>query len=304
MLKEQPEADVSAPRLDSVGARGDAVVSPPALPSEPLIKIRAGRSRITSELKEAWTYSELLYFLVWRDLKVRYRQTSLGVAWVILHPLLMALVFTVFMGTLARVPSEGVPYPLFAYAGVLLWTFFSNSVSTSGYSLIANSSMITKVFFPRALLPVAVTGVRLVDFLFASLVLFAMMIYYGVGAGWGLLLLPLLLAQATLLTLAVGLWFSALITRYRDVGTLLPVLLQVWMFASPVIYPSSLVPERWRWIYLLNPMAGLLEGFRASLFGLEFDWVGMGLSAAVTLSLLAYFVRAFHRMQENLVDTI
>jgi lipopolysaccharide transport system permease protein len=143
-----------------------------------------------------------------------------------------------------------------------------------------------------------------VDFLFASLVLFAMMLYYGVGAGWRLLMLPLLLAQATLLTLAVGLWFSALITRYRDVGTLLPVLLQVWMFVSPVIYPSSLVPARWRLLYMLNPMAGLLEGFRASLFGLEFDWVGMGLSAAVTLSLLAYFVRAFHRMQENLVDTI
>lgn len=304
MLKEQAEADDSAAQRYSAGVRGDAEVSPPALPSEPLIKIRPGQPRITSELKEAWAFSELLYFLVWRDLKVRYRQTSLGVAWVVLHPLLMALVFTIFMGILARVPSEGVPYPLFAYSGVLLWTFFSNSVSTSGYSLIANSSMITKVFFPRVLLPVAVTGVRLVDFLFASVVLFAMMLYYGVGAGRGLLLLPLLLAQATLLTLGVGLWFSALIIKYRDVGTLLPVLLQIWMFASPVIYPSSLVPERWRWIYMLNPVAGLLEGFRAALFGLEFDWIGLGMSAAVTLSLLAYFVRAFHRMKENLVDTI
>ena len=164
--------------------------------------------------------------------------------------------------------------------------------------------MITKAFFPRALIPAAITVVRLVDFLVSALVLLALMLYYGVGAGWGILMLPLLVAQTTLLTLGVGLWFSVAIVKHRDVGTLLPVLLQVWMFASPVIYPSRLVPEGWRWVYSLNPLVGIIEGCRAALFGLAFDWAEMAVSAALTLSLFVYFVRAFHSMEENLVDGI
>jgi lipopolysaccharide transport system permease protein len=259
---------------------------------------------VRSELREVWAHRELLYFLIWRDLKVRYKQTALGPTWVVLQPLLMALVFAIFMGRLARVPSEVVPYPLFAYGGLLLWTFFSSAVSTAGNGLIANGQLITKVFFPRMLIHLALTGVRLTDLIVSFAVLLALMGYYGIGMYWGILLLPLLVLQATLLAVGVALWFSALIVRRRDYATLLPVLLQAWMFASPVIYPSRLVPEKWHLVYSLNPLAGLIEGFRSALFGIPFDWVGIALSGVVTLLVLAYSVRTFLRADENLVDII
>lgn len=272
------------------------------MPADPLIKIRPGTSSIRSSLSEVWAYRELLYFLVWRDLKVRYKQTLLGAAWVILQPLLMAIIFTVFMSKLVRVPSDSVPYPLFAYAGLLPWMFFSNAVATSSFGLLANSYMITKVYFPRIIIPVALVGVRLIDFVTASAMLIAMMFYYRVDVGRGLLLLPVLFLLTTLLTLGFSVWLAALNVKYRDVGTLLPLLLQVCMFASPIIYPSSLVPDRWRLIYSLNPLAGLVEGFRASLFNLPFDWTSLGIGAAVIVVLFIYFVRAFCRIEEDIVD--
>ena len=303
MLNEETSLASPAAQRDAAAVPGIDYV-PSALPEEPLIKIRPGRPSATAELREAWAHRELLYFLIWRDLKVRYRQTLLGAAWVILQPLLTALVFTVFMSKLARVPSDGVPYPLFAYAGLLPWTFFSNAVSTSSYSLISNSYIITKVYFPRLIIPAAVVGVRLIDFLVASVVLVVLMLCYGVGVGWGILLLPVFVVEATLFSFGVGLWFSVLNVRYRDVGTVLPVLIQLWMFASPIIYPSSLVPEGWRVFYSLNPLAGIVEGMRASLFGLGFDWGGIIISAAVTLLLLAHSVRAFCRRGEGLVESL
>ena len=259
---------------------------------------------VSSELREVWLHRELLYFLIWRDLKVRYKQTALGPAWAVLQPLLMALVFAVFMGRLAGVPSEGVPYPLFAYAALLPWTFFSSAVSTAGNGLVVNSPMITKVFFPRMLIHLALTGVRLTDLLLSFVVLLGLMVYYGVAVRWGILLLPVLILQATLLAVGVALWFSARIVKRRDYATLLPVLLQAWMFASPVIYPARLVPEKWHLIYSLNPMAGVIEGFRSALFGFPFDWPGMATSGVMTLLLLAYSMRAFMRADENLVDII
>jgi lipopolysaccharide transport system permease protein len=274
------------------------------VPREPLIKIRASHSPILSQLKDAWTHRELLYFLIWRDLKVRYRQTLLGVGWVILQPLLTTIVFTIFMSKLVRVPSDGLPYPLFAYAGLVPWMFFSNSVSTSTYGLISNSYIITKVYFPRLIIPAAIVGVRLVDFMVASVVLIGLMIFYGISVKAGILLLPLLVAEIALFSLAISLWFSVLNIKYRDVGTLLPVLIQLWMFSSPVIYPSSLVPIRWRLFYSLNPMSGMLEAIRASLFGLPFDWTGLGISAVVTVVLFAYFVYFFCRREENLIDIL
>jgi lipopolysaccharide transport system permease protein len=295
--------DVAVPSQELITSRGRvAPARPPA--KEPLIKIRPGRAPVSSELRELWAHRELLYFLIWRDLKVRYKQTALGPAWVVLQPLLMALVFTIFMGWLARVPSDGVPYPLFAYAGLVPWTFFSSAVSTAGNGLIANSQMVTKVFFPKMLIHLALTGVRLIDLLVSFVVLLALMGCYGVGVRWGILLLPVLVLQATLLAVGVALWFSARIVRRRDYATLLPVLLQAWMFASPVIYPARLVPEKWHLLYSLNPLAGVIEGFRSALFGLPFDWAGMATSGAVTLLLLAYSVRAFLRADENLVDII
>jgi len=293
----------SVPQKDLVTPPGRAYL-PSLLAGEPLIKIRPVQSPILFELKETWAHRELLYFLVWRDLKVRYRQTILGAGWVILQPLLTTLVFTIFMSRLAHIPSDSVPYPLFAYAGLLPWLFFSNAVSTSSYSLISNSYIITKVYFPRLIIPAAIVGVRLIDFLVASVVLIVLMLCYGVGVGRSILMLPVLVFEITLLSFGVGVWFSVLHVKYRDVGTLLPVLIQLLMFASPIIYPSSLVPERWRPIYSLNPISGVIEGVRASLFGLGFDWTSIVTSAVITLILLVYFVYVFCRWQENLIDVL
>ena len=271
---------------------------------ETLLTIKPGRSAILRELKEAWEHRELLYFLIWRDLKVRYRQTVLGVAWVVLQPLLMTLVFTVFFSKLGHFRSDGVPYPIFAYAGLLPWTFFSNSISTGSSSLLANSYIITKVYFPRLLVPTAIVVVRLVDLLVASLVLIAILPFYGMGIGRSMLLLPVIIAEATILSLAVSYWLSVLSVRYRDVGTLLPVLIQLWMFASPIIYPSSLVPDNWRRVYALNPLVGIIEGFRASFLGLPFRWNAILVSAAITLVFFINVLYAFYRWEDRVMDKL
>lgn len=271
---------------------------------EALLTIKPGRLPILRELKEAWAHRELLYFFVWRDLKVRYRQTLLGVAWVVIHPLLMTLVFTIFFSRLGHFTSEGVPYPLFAYAGLLPWTFFSNSISTSSSGLLGNSYIITKVYFPRLLIPMAIVVVRLVDLLIASLVLMALMPFYGMRFGISMLVLPLMIVQVALLSLAIGSWLSVLSVKFRDVGTLLPVLIQLWMFMSPIIYPLSLVPEQWRRLYSLNPLVGIIEGFRAAFFNLPFRWNVIIVSAAVTTVLLIYVVYAFYRWEDSVLDKL
>jgi lipopolysaccharide transport system permease protein len=268
------------------------------------IKVNATRSAIIPQLKEAWDHRELIYFLVWRDLKVRYRQTLLGVAWVILQPVLMTLVFTIFFSKLGHFQSEGVPYPLFAYAGLLPWTFVANSVSAGSVSLLSNSPLITKVYFPRLLIPAASVGVRLVDLIVASAVLIVMMLFYRVAIGRSILMLPLLVAESTLLAIAIGSWLSVLNIRFRDVGTVLPVVIQMWMFASPIIYPVTIVPDKWRRLYSLNPLVGIVEGFRSAFFGLPFDWQAIIISGVATLTLLAYVLYAFNRWQESLIDTL
>ena len=244
----------------------DAGTGPPAsshvyLPEEPLIKIRATRSWGAVDLRELWTHRELLYFLIWRELKARYKQTILGISWVILQPLLMTLVFTVVLGKLVGVPTGNIPYPLFLYAGLLPWVFFSNAVSSGSYSLVASSQMITKVYFPRIIIPAASVELRLSDFLVASVVLIGLMRYYGIPLGWHLLLVPLLVVHVTLLAFALSAWLSALNVRYRDTATALPVMLQLWMFASPIVYSGAIVPARWRWLYDLNPLTGIIRDF-------------------------------------------
>ena len=269
-----------------------------------LIKISARRSAISPQLKDAWAHRELLYFLIWRDLKVRYRQTLLGVTWVVIQPVLMTIVFTIFFSKLGHFQSEGVPYPLFAYAGLLPWTFFANSIMTGSSSLLSNSYLITKVYFPRVLIPTAIVGVRLVDLLIASAVLIGLMLFYGVAISRHMLMLPVLVAESTVLAVAVSSWLSVLNIKYRDIGTLLPVLVQLWMFASPIIYPSSMVPARWRSLYSLNPLVGIVENFRAAFFGLPFDWRAMAVSAGVTLGLFVCAIHIFNRWQESLVDKL
>jgi lipopolysaccharide transport system permease protein len=256
------------------------------------------------DLQELWAYRELLFFLTWRDLRVRYKQAVLGMGWVVLQPLMMTLVFTVFLGVIVRVPSDNVPYPLFAYSGLLLWTFFSGAISGSGNSLVGNAHLITKVYFPRLLVPLASILARMVDLLVALVMLVGLMIYFRVGVSSGLLMVPVVIFLLALLALGLGMWTSALNVKYRDISLALPVFIQLWMFVSPVVYPLTLVPERWRLVYSLNPLVGIIEGFRAALFGKSFNWPALGISAIVILVLLVYAGFVFKRHEKTFADII
>lgn len=274
------------------------------LPDTPLVVIQPSGSWVNLGLRDLWAYRELLYFLIWRDVKVRYKQAALGILWVVLQPLLTTLILTIFLGKLARVPSDGLPYPVFVYAGLLPWTFFSAAVTSSGNSLVGSSNLITKIYFPRMIIPGGSVGARLVDFGIGFLNLIGLMIYYGVGISKTILVLPISIILVTLLALGVGMWGAAINVKYRDVGVVLPVLIQLWMFASPVMYPSSLVPAKYEWIYRLNPMTGILDGFRSSLFGQEINWTALGISAGFTIGLLICSAFAFKRMEKSFADVV
>ncbi len=272
--------------------------------TEPLVKIRPAASWVPLNFNQLWAYRELLYFLMWRDVKVRYKQTVLGAAWAIIQPLFTMLIFTLFFGRLAGVPSDNVPYPVFVYAGLLIWTFFSNALSNSGNSLVGNQNLLTKVFFPRIIIPGATVGAGLVDLAIGFLVLIGLMIYYSVPLTWGVLLVPVIIVFVTLLALGVGMWVSALNVKYRDVRFALPFAIQLWMFLSPIIYPSTFVPAKWRWLLTLNPLTGLIDGFRASLFGHPFNWTALTISIAITLTILVYAAYVFRRMERSFADII
>lgn len=272
--------------------------------NEPLIKIRPRKSWSFTGNGEFWAHRELLYFLIWRDLKVRYKQTALGYLWVILQPLSMTLVFAFFLRLFGHVPSNNIPYSVFAYSGLVAWVFLTNAILSSSYSLIGNANLITKVYFPRIFIPMVTVAVRLVDFIIAVVFLAAMILYYGFAPTWTLLLFPVLILEMTLLALSIGMMTAALNVKYRDVGTVLPVLLQLWMFLSPIIYPASLVPERWQALYMLNPLAGIVENQRAALFGLEFHWTSFFISIVAVMLLLIFSSLFFQRAEESLVDVI
>jgi homopolymeric O-antigen transport system permease protein len=274
------------------------------LPEEPITVITPSKSWVSLNLRDLWASRELLYFLTWRDIKVRYKQTALGVIWVVLQPLLTTIVFTIFLGQLARVPSDGLPYPLFVYAGMLPWTFFASAISTSGNSLVGSAGLITKVYFPRLIIPATAVAARVLDFLISFIILLGLMLYYGITPGRNILILPPLVITLGLLALGFGMWTSALNVKYRDVGVVMPVLIQLLMFASPVVYGSSIVPEKYQWLYFLNPMAGLLQGFRTSLFGGAFNWPALGFALFCTVSLLAYSAYAFRRMEKSFADIV
>lgn len=270
-----------------------------------LLKIRPSKGWVALNLRDLWAYRELFYFLTWRDIKVRYKQTLLGASWAIIQPLFTMLLFTLFFGKLAKIPSDGVPYPIFAYAGLLPWTFFSNAVTNSGNSLVGSSNLITKVYFPRMIIPGAAAGAGLVDFAIAFVILILLMVYYGVTLTWGLIMVPLLLALTTILALGVGMWASALNVKYRDIRYALPFIIQLWLFASPVIYPSSVMPQKWRWVLWLNPLTGIIEGFRSALFGVnKFNWIALGLSTAITFGVLIYSAYTFRRMERVFADIV
>jgi len=272
--------------------------------SNPYILIEAKSPRVRFDLRQLWDYRELLYFLIWRDIKIRYKQTLLGAGWAIIQPLFAMLLFTLFFGKLARIPSDGVPYPLFAYAGLLPWTFFANALTNSGNSLVGSSSLITKVYFPRVIIPAAAVLAGLLDFVIAFLLLIPMLMYYRIAVTWNLLLVPVFVCLAMFLALGVGMWLSALNVKYRDIRYALPFLIQLWLFASPVIYPVSIMPERWRWVLALNPMTGIIEGFRASLFGGKLDALTTLISAAMTIVILIISFFAFQRVEDSFADVV
>jgi lipopolysaccharide transport system permease protein len=242
---------------------------------------------------------------MWRDVKVRYKQTVLGVFWVVLQPLFMMLIFTLFFGRLAGIKSDGIPYSLFAYGGLLPWMFFAAAANTSGNSMVNNASLITKVYFPRLMVPAAPIGAALVDLAISFVVLAALMSYWGVVPTWNLLTLPVLVLMLVTLTLAFGMLMSALNVKYRDVRLALPFLIQVWFFATPIIYPITIVPIKWRWLMYLNPMTGIIEGFRAALYGQkELDWFALAISAIITLALFIYAAFTFQRMEKKFADVV
>jgi lipopolysaccharide transport system permease protein len=256
------------------------------------------------ELHDLWAHRELFYSLAWRDVKVRYKQTLLGAAWAILQPLLTMVVFTLLFGKLAHVPSEGEPYAIFSYAGLLPWNFFTSALTNSSNSLVTSTSLITKVYFPRLLVPTAAAGAALVDIAIASLILFVIMPIYGVGFHASLILFIPLVALTALTAAAVGIWTSALNVKYRDIRYALPFAIQILMFLTPVIYPVSFVPERWRWVLRLNPLSGIIEGFRDAIFGRSFNWNGLLISTVITFALLAAAAYIFRRMEQEFADII
>ncbi len=269
------------------------------------LRIEPTRGWVALRLGEVVAYRELLFFLVWRDLKVRYKQTILGVAWAVLQPLLTMLVFTLFFGRLARVPSDGVPYSVFAYAALVPWTFFATGFATASNSLVGSAHLITKVYFPRLTIPLATVLAGLVDFALTFPLLFGLMWYHGIAPTANIVWLPAFIALAFVTALGVGLWLSALNVQFRDVRHVVPFLTQIWMFATPIAYPSSLLPEQWRALYALNPMVGVVEGFRWALLGTNTrpgPMIAVSALAAVTLLVTGAFF--FRRMERTFADVV
>jgi lipopolysaccharide transport system permease protein len=269
------------------------------------IIIQPGGGLFHLDLKAIWQYRELLYFLIWRDVKVRYKQTAIGAGWAIFQPLMTMIIFTVIFGNFAKIPSDDLPYPIFAYTALLPWNNFAQAISRSGVSLVGNANLISKVYFPRLIIPLSAAVAPLVDFAVSFVILLAMMAWFGIAPTSDVLALPLFLLLALATALAVGLWLSALDVRYRDVGYTIPFLVQIWMYASPVAYPVSLVPERWRLLYSLNPMAGVIEGFRWALLGKGHpDFGVMTASAVVVMALLLGGIVYFRQMERTFADVV
>ncbi len=271
----------------------------------PTLLITPANRWMPLELSELWEYRELLYFLVWRDVKVRYKQTALGAGWAIVQPVLTMIVFTIFFGRLARIPSDGVPYPVFSMMALVPWTYFAAALTASSASLAGYQHVISKVYFPRLIIPVASVLAPLVDFAVAFVILVTMMLWYGVAPGAAIVWLPLLLLLAVATAAAVGVWLCAFSVRYRDVRYVIPFAIQLWMFATPVAYPASLVPERWRAVYALNPMVTIVDGFRWAMLGTQPPApTSIVVSTVVTLTVLITGAFFFRRVERSFADIV
>ena len=279
--------------------------SPPTATTRDTIVIEARRSLFDLEIRAVWQARELLYFLAWRDVAVRYKQTLMGASWAVVQPVSIIVIFTLVFGTLAKIPSEGLPYSIFALAALLPWTFFAQATGRSANSLVNNAGLITKIYFPRVLLAVASIALPAVDFAISLLTLAGLMVWYRIAPSWGLLALPLFLLLAAITALAVGLFLSPINARYRDVGHGLPFFIQLWMYASPVVYPASLVPEQWRLLYSLNPMVGVIDGFRWALLATTApNFTSLTASAAVIVCLFIGALVHFNRISRTSADVI
>jgi len=287
--------------------RKAAVTTSPSVRANdiPVIRIQPSKGWVSLKLRELWEYRELLYFLIWRDVKVRYKQTVLGAAWAIIQPLFTMVVFSVFFGKLAKVPSDGIPYPIFSYTALVPWTFFAHGLNQASNSLVHHAGLITKVYFPRLAMPIARLLAGTVDFLLAFIVLLGMMLYFGIVPTVNVLWLPSFLLLALVTALGVALWLSAMNVQFRDVGYTVPFITQFWMYATPIAYPSSLLPEPWRTLYGINPMAGVVEGFRWALLGTETApgpiVIVSSLAASALLVSGAFY---FRRMEKTFADVV
>jgi lipopolysaccharide transport system permease protein len=269
------------------------------------VEIRPDRGLLDLDLGAVWRYRELLIVLMMRDIQVLYKQAFLGAAWAILQPLFAVAIFTVVFGYFAHMPSEGVPYPIFAFAGVLPWTYFAEAVRRSGTGLVADSELVRKVYFPRLIMPLANVITPLVDFCIAFVVLLMMMAFYGIPPSWKFLVVPPLMAVSALLALSIGLWLGPINVRFRDIKHTLPFIIQIWMYASPIVYPLSMVPIEWQWAYSLNPMVGVIEGFRWAIFNQgEPNLTALAMSAAIIAILLFGGLMFFRRMERTFADLI
>ncbi len=295
-IEQQP-----MPLLPTSGEAADSVSND----EEAFILIKPSKGPVSLRLGELWQYRELLFFFVWRDIKVRYKQTVLGASWAIIQPFFTMIVFSLFFGRLAEVPSDGVPYPIFSYAALVPWAFFANSITQGSNSLVASANMIKKIYFPRLAIPTASVLAGLVDFVLAFIVLLLLMLFYGMKPTINVLWLPLLLGLAIVTSLGVSLWLSAMNVLFRDVRYTVPFLVQVWLFATPIAYPSSLVPAPWRTLYALNPMVGVVEGFRWALLGTDTaPGPLIGVSAVVALLILISGLIYFRRMEKTFADVV
>ncbi|MEZ4726550.1 MAG: ABC transporter permease [Caldilineaceae bacterium] len=288
----------------SIAAGPPAATQQPS-PPLPVTRIRPSQGWVSLKLEELWDYRELLYFLTWRDMKVRYKQTVLGAAWAIIQPFFTMVVFSLFFGRLAGIPSDGIPYPIFAYAALVPWSFFASGLNNSANSLVGSANLLKKVYFPRLAIPISTVLAGVIDFVLAFVVLLGMMLFYGMVPTVNIVWLPLLLLLALATALGVGLWLSALNVQFRDVRYTIPFLTQFWMFATPIAYPSSLLPEPWRTLYGINPMVGVVEGFRWALLGTETAPGPMIIvSALAAVGLLVSGAYYFRRMEKSFADVV
>jgi lipopolysaccharide transport system permease protein len=282
-----------------------ATAYPPSLEAKKPVIVNESQDTLASlNLREIWAARELLYFLTWRDIKVRYKQTAMGAAWAIIQPVLMMITFAIFFGLLLGVRTDGMPFLLFFYCGIMPWTFFSGAMTAGSGSLVGSANLITKVYFPRVIVPAAAVAALLIDLAITLVILIGLGLYYGIPLTWNLAMLPVLLLMTVVLALEFGIWLSALTVKYRDIRHALPFVVQLWMFFTPIVYPLSLIPGKWRWLMYINPLTGIVEGLRAIFTAQPFNLAGLGITTAVIVVMFILSVYTFRRIEKSFADLI